>query len=171
MGLIVSAQVVRDLISEGDYVVESIEQHEHGRVAVSLALRSRAQPYTIRIETGDSRLEGLFRALLNGQGRGSEKPRGVMAGSQPVPVVEVEAMPADQPKRRRQRRAEASVGQTAHPPQDHTSEAPATPARRRRSAIRQLVLVSQDSAPASAQTSERPKRRARASAAASAPGR
>jgi len=44
------------------------EQREHGRVAVALTLRARAQPYSIQIETSDNKLDGFFRALLNGQG-------------------------------------------------------------------------------------------------------
>lgn len=157
MGLIVSAQAVRDLISEGDYVVECIEQREHGRVGVTLALRSRAQPYTIHIETGDNKLTGLFRALLNGKDSGKKGKPVIMAGNQPVPVVQVDAMPADQPKRRR--RAEGATQLKA--PEPSSSVGPLTRAKRRQSAMRQLLLVPQDSSPRPAQPSERPKRRAR----------
>ena len=31
MGLVVSAHVVRDLIGDGEYTVECLEQREHGR--------------------------------------------------------------------------------------------------------------------------------------------
>src|SRR5918996_5624300 len=101
MGLVVSAQVVRDLISDGEYIVECIEQREHGRVAVTLTLRARAQPYAIQIETSDNKLDGFFRALLHGQGSTRGQNPAVTGGSQPVPVVEGDTMPADQPQRRR----------------------------------------------------------------------
>jgi hypothetical protein len=108
MGLVVSAHVVRDLIGDGEYIVECIEQREHGRVMVALTLRARAQPYSIQIETSDNKLDGFFRAWLNGQGSTPGKNPAVNVGSQPVPVVEVDAMPADQPKRRR-RPAKAAI--------------------------------------------------------------
>jgi hypothetical protein len=87
MGLVVSAQVVRDLISDGEYMVECIEQREHGRVAVMLTLRARAQPYSIQIETSDNKLDGFFRAWLNGKGSTTGKNPVVKVGSQPVPVI------------------------------------------------------------------------------------
>ena len=64
MGLVVSAQIIRELIADGEYLVECIEQRERGKVAVAFALRSRAQPYSIQIETMDNKLGGLFRALI-----------------------------------------------------------------------------------------------------------
>ena len=42
MGLVVSAHVVRDLIGDGEYTVECLEQREHGRVVIALTLRARA---------------------------------------------------------------------------------------------------------------------------------
>src|SRR6266511_4268378 len=133
MGLFVSAQVIRDLIIDSDYIVECIEQRDHGRVAVTLALRSRAQPYTIQIETTDSRLEGLFRALINGQAPGAGKNAVVKVGSQPVPVIEVENVPADRPKGRRQRTSRAGQAVASHASEQSTR------AERRRSAMRELV--------------------------------
>ena len=133
MGLFVSAQVIRDLVIDGDYIVECIEQRDHGRVAVTLALRSRAQPYTIQIETTDSRLEGLFRALLNGQAPGDGKSAVVKLGSQPVPVVEVESVPADQPKGRRRRAPRSGQGEASQASERSTRT------ERRRSALRELV--------------------------------
>src|SRR5919202_5241416 len=98
MGMVVSAQEIRDLIIDDDYIVECIEQRDHGRVAVSLALRSRAQPYNIQIETTDSKLEGLFRALLSEKEARGEKSRLTKLGAQAVPFVEVASLPADAPK-------------------------------------------------------------------------
>ena len=108
MGMVVSAHVVRDLIADGEYIVECIEQREHRRVAVALTLRARAQPYSIQIETSDHKLDGFFRALLHGQGSTPGKKPVVHVGGQPVPVVEVDAKPADQPERRR-RPAQAAI--------------------------------------------------------------
>ncbi len=161
MGLMISAQVARELISEGEYVVESIEQREHGRVAVTLALRSRAQPFTLQIETEEKRLHGLFRALLNGKGPHSKPSSVVMVGTQPVPVVEVDAMPADQPKRRR--RGKKSVPQAQDPERAEPTAPQKAPSRaeRRRSAIRQLVLVSQDAPPGATPPAAQRKRRIR----------
>src|SRR5919108_2519025 len=88
MGLVVSAQVIRALITDGEYLVECIEQREHGKVSVTLVQRSRAQPYSIQIETTDDKLEGLFRALLDDKPARSPKPALMKVGSQPVPVVE-----------------------------------------------------------------------------------
>jgi hypothetical protein len=101
MGLVVSGEVVRDLIADGEYSVESIEQREHGRVAVRLLLRTHAQPYSIQIETSDNRLEGFFRALLNGKGSTIGQNPAVKVGGQPTPVIEADAMPVDRPKRLR----------------------------------------------------------------------
>jgi hypothetical protein len=138
MGLFVSAQVIRDLIIDGDYLVECIEQRDHGRVAVALVLRSRAQPYIIQIETTDSRLEGLFRALINGQAPGNGKNAVVKVGNQPVPVIEVENVPADQPKGRRRRAPR--IGQT----EASQAREQSTRAERRRSAMRELVAAAAD---------------------------
>lgn len=156
MGLFVSAQVIRDLIIDGDYIVECIEQRDHGRVAVTLALRSRAQPYTIQIETTDSRLEGLFRALINGQAPGDGKNAVVKVGSQPVPVVEVESVPADQPKGRRRR-----APRTGQVEASQASE-PSTQAERRRSAMRELVIAAQGAPVRTAATTSPSRRRRRA---------
>jgi hypothetical protein len=108
MGLVVSGQVVRDLIADGEYTVECIEQREHGRVAVTLTLRARTQPYSIQIETSGNKLDGFFRALLNEKGSTIRKNPSVKLGGLPIPAVEVDTMPADQPKRR-QRPARAAI--------------------------------------------------------------
>ncbi|MBI3326976.1 MAG: hypothetical protein HYZ81_09780 [Nitrospinae bacterium] len=159
MGLLVSAQAVRDLISEGEYVVECIEQREHGRLAVTLALRSRTQPYTMHIEMGEGKLEGLFRALLTDKSPARGGKPVLKVGSQVVPVTEVEAMPADQPKRRRRRRvADAATVKT---PNRSAPETPVTGAERRRSAIRQLVLVPQETRRRPAQTPDQARPRTR----------
>src|SRR5919109_5371373 len=104
MGLVVLAQVIRELIAEGEYLVECIEHREHGKVAVAFALRSRAQPYGIQIETTDNKLGGLFRALLDEEPSRAAKPALVKVGSQPVPVVEVGSLPADASKARKRRK-------------------------------------------------------------------
>jgi hypothetical protein len=155
MGLVVSAHVVRELIADGEYIVECLEQREHGRVAVTLTLRARAQPYAIQIETSDHKLDGLFRALLNGQGSTTGKHPAVHVGSQPVPVVEVDAMPADQPQRRR-RPAKAAIQ-----PEPALREEKPSRAERRRSAMRQLVLMPQETGSKPTQPANRVKRRAR----------
>jgi hypothetical protein len=157
MAMIVSARAVRELISEGDYMVESIEQREHGRVGVTLALRSRAQPCAIHIETGENKLAGLFRALLNGEGPGTGKRAMVTVGSQSVPVVQVEGLPADRPQRRRRRVAGAAE---IEPPKTSAPGEALTRTKRRRSAIRQLVLVPQETRQKSARTPQRARRRA-----------
>jgi hypothetical protein len=152
MGLLVSAQVIRELITDGEYLVECIEQRERGKVAVALALRSRLQPYSIEIETVDSKLTGLFRALLDGKSSRSEKAAVVKLGSQPVPVVEVESLPADAPTRRRRRKqAVKSAGVEA----GESSK----PAPRSRSAAGQLVLVPQEEAIEPAPRPSPPKRK------------
>jgi hypothetical protein len=156
MGLVVSAHVVRDLIADGEYIVECIEQREHGRVAVALTLRARAQPYSIQIETSDNKLDGFFRALLNGQGSTPDKNPVVNVGGQPVPVVEVDAMPADQPERRR-RPAKAAIQS-----EPALSEEKPSRAERRRSALRQHVLVPQETDSKRTQPANPGKRRARA---------
>ena len=68
MGLVVVAQVIRELIADGEYLVECIEHRDRGKVAVAFALRSRAQPYSIQIETTDNK---LARALSCPVGRES----------------------------------------------------------------------------------------------------
>jgi hypothetical protein len=141
MGLVVSAQVIQGLIADGEYLVECIEQREQGKVAVTLALRARAQPYSIQIETNDNKLEGLFRALLRGKdtrGKASEQAR---LGGQVVPIVEVASLPADAPKRQRRRRVVVADGDAAQPVES------ATPTARRRASTRQLVLMPQDLSP------------------------
>jgi hypothetical protein len=165
MGLVVSAHVVRDLIGDGEYIVECLEQREHGRVAVTLTLRAHAQPYSIQIETSDNKLDGFFRALLNGQGSTTGKNPAVKVGSQPVPVVEVDAMPADQPKRRR-RPAKATI----QPEPALSAEKPSR-AERRRSATRQLVLVPQETGSNPTQPANHVTRRARATPSPSAKNR
>jgi hypothetical protein len=135
MSLVVSAGVVRDLIIDGEYLVECLEQRERGCVLVTLALRSRAQPYNLQIETTDNKLAGLFRALLPENAKQLVDRPTRQIGSQAVPVVEVDSMPADQgkPRRRRQPKAEQNTTQTA---EDQPSRA-----ERRRAAMRQLTLV------------------------------
>jgi hypothetical protein len=129
MGLVVPGQVVRDLVADGEYIVECIEQREHGRIAVTLTLRARTQPYSIQIETSDNKLDGFFRALLNGKGSTTHKNPAVKVESLPIPVVECDTMPADQPKRRR-RPAKAAIQ-----PEPAFSEQKPSRAERRRSAI------------------------------------
>jgi hypothetical protein len=152
MGLIVSAQVIRELIADGEYIVECIEQRERGKVVVALALRSRVQPYSIEIETVDSKLGGLFRALLDDKSSRGEKSSVVKLGSQPVPVVEVESLPADASKSRKRRRqavnhANAQAGE------------PTKPGPRGRSAAGQLVLMPQEAPNEPAPMPSPPKRR------------
>jgi hypothetical protein len=152
MGLLVSAQVIRELIADGEYLVECIEQRERGKVAVALALRSRMQPYSIEIETVDSKLVGLFRALLGEQSSRVEKSAVVKLGSQPVPVVEVESLPADAPTARKRRKQPVnSAGIQAG---EHTKSTP-----RVRSATGQLILVPQEVAHETAPPPTPPKRR------------
>jgi hypothetical protein len=158
MALVVSAPVIRDLIIDGLYVVECIEQRDHGRVAVMLALKSRAQPITIQIETTDHKLDGLFHALLQDttplKGLGSR----VKVGSQAVPVIDVDAMPADQQqaeRRRPRRRQQNAVGGT---------ETPTKRGERRRAALRQLILMPQDSPSRVVAAPEPPKARPRSRA-------
>jgi hypothetical protein len=158
MGLFVLAQVIRDLIIDGDYMVECLEQREHGRVTATFALRSRAQPYTIQIETTDSRLEGLFRALLNGQGPDDGKNAVVKVGNQPVPVIEVDNVPADRPKERRRRTSRAVQAEASHVREQSTR------AERRRSAMRELVMATADTSMRTTGTTDPARRRRRATA-------
>jgi hypothetical protein len=140
MGLIVSAQVIRELIAEGDYLVECIEQRERGKVAVALALRSRLQPYSIEIETVDNKLTGLFRALLDDRPSRVEKSAVVKLGNQPVPVVEVDSLPADTSRARRPRKRAVSKAESR-------AEESTKPKPRGRSTAGQLMLVPQEVAP------------------------
>jgi len=157
MGLLVSAQIIRELIADGEYLVECIEQRERGKVAVALALRSRLQPYSIEIETTDSKLAGLFRALVDEKSSRAEKSAVVKLGSQPVPVVEVESLPADAPTSRRQRKQPANSAGV------QTGES-TKPTPRARSAAGQLILVPQEVAnePAAPPSPPKRKRAARA---------
>ena len=139
MALLVSAQVVRDLIIDGSYAIEYLEQRDQGRVAVMLALKSRTQPITLQIETTDHKLASLFHALLqDGTPQKGHRPA-VKVGSQAVPVVDVETMPADQPQapRRKPRQRQA--------PEVTDAAAPPKRGERRRAALRQLILMPQDS--------------------------
>lgn len=138
MGLTVSAQVIRELMADGEYLVESIEQREYGKVAVVFVLRSRTQPYSIQIETFDNKLAGLFRALLDDKPARAQKTGAVKLGSQPVPVVQVDTLPADAPKGRRRRKPAASDIEGAK------SGEPTKASARGRCPARQLVLVPQE---------------------------
>jgi len=93
--------VIRELIADGECLVECIEHRHRDKVAVAFALRSCAQPYSIQIETMDNKLEGLFRALLEEEMSCTGKPALVKIGSQPVPVIEVDSVPADVSKGRK----------------------------------------------------------------------
>jgi hypothetical protein len=137
MGLVVSAQVIQELVADGEYLVECIEQREQGKVAVTFALRARAQPYSIQIETNDNKLEGLFRALLREKDIRSKDSRQTRLGGQVVPTVEVASLPADTPKR--QRRRQVTVADANAQPVESAS-----PTGRRRASTRQLVLMPQD---------------------------
>jgi hypothetical protein len=154
MSLIVSAQVIRELMADGEYLVESIEQREYGKVAVAFVLRSRTQPYSIQIETLDNKLGALFRALLGDKPSRAEKAAAVKVGSQPVPVVQVGSLPADVSKSRKRRKQETSNGNGGQP-----KELTKPSARGRRSA-RQLVLVPQE-APDESAPMPRPSKRRR----------
>jgi hypothetical protein len=138
MGLVVLAQVIRELITDGEYLVECIEHRDRGKVAVAFALRSRAEPYSIQIETTDNKLGGLFRALVDEEPPHATKPALVKIGNQPVPVVEVDSMPADTAKGRRRRKHGTNDADGTK------SVAPVKPPTRRRSAAQQLALVPQD---------------------------
>jgi hypothetical protein len=138
MGLVVSAQVIRELIADGEYLVECIEQRDRGKVVVALAQRSRAQPYSIQIETIDSKLAGLFRALLGDKLSRIAEPALAKIGSQRVPVVEVDSLPADASRVRRRRKQRVNDAGGAQPKE------PAKPVARGRRSARQLVLVPQE---------------------------
>jgi hypothetical protein len=156
MSLAVSAAVIRELIVDGEYIIEYLEQRGHGGVLVTFALRSRAQPCSVQIETTDAKLATLFRALLHADGQRSDDAALRRVGSQPVPVVHVDEMPADQakPRRRRAAKADQNGGQPA--------EARAPRAERRRAALRQLTLVpGVSSAPGGSSTAPLGKRRGR----------
>jgi hypothetical protein len=143
MGLVVEAQVIRDLIGDGEYLVECIEQRERGKVAVAFVLRARAQPYSIQIETADGKLGGLFRALLDEKPVGGGRPGMVKLGSQQVPVVEVESLPLDAitgRKRRKRGDNHREVSRSEGP------NAPVEPTARNRRAGQQLALVPQEPA-------------------------
>jgi hypothetical protein len=159
MGLVVLAHVIRELIAEGEYLVECIEHREHGKVAVAFALRSRAQPYSIQIETTDNKLGGLFRALLDEEPSRAGKPALVKIGSQQVPVVEVDSLPADASKRRKRRK------QGRNDADGIKSVEPVQPTARRRGSAQQLALVPQESRkePAPAPRPSIRRRRSRAS--------
>jgi hypothetical protein len=141
MGLVVSAQVIQGLIADGEYLVECIEQREQGKVAVTFALRARAQPYSIQIETSDNKLEGLFRALLQGKDAHGKAAGQTRLGGQAVPIVEVASLPADAPKKQRRRRAAVADADGTQPVES------AKPTARRRASMRQLVLMPQDLSP------------------------
>jgi hypothetical protein len=153
MGLVVLAQVIRDLIADGEYLVECIEYRERGKVAVAFALRSRAEPYSIQIETMDNKLGGLFRALLDEEPSRAAKSTLVKIGSQPVPVVGVDSVPADTSKRRRRRKHEGNSADGARVLE------PTKPTTRRRRSAQQLALVPQESANEPAPVPRPPKRR------------
>jgi hypothetical protein len=159
MGLVVLAQVIRELIADGEYLVECIEQRDHGKVAVAFALRSRAQPYSIQIETTDNKLGGLFRALLGEEPSRTGKPALVKVGSQPVPIVEVESLPTDASKgHKRRRRGGNNTDRSG-------SLEPMPPAARGRRSAQQLALVPQEppKEPALVPRSSKRRRTARAS--------
>jgi hypothetical protein len=141
MGLVVSAQVIRELIADGEYLVECIEHREHGKVAVALALRSRAQPYSLQIETTDNKLGGLFRALLNEEPSRTGKPATMKVGNQPVPIVEVDSLPVDASKGRKRRKQGANGAEI---PEPAVPGAPREPTARRRSAEQAFALVAED---------------------------
>jgi hypothetical protein len=158
MALLVSAQVIRDLIIDGSYVVECIEQRDQGRVAVMLALKSRTQPITMQIETTDQKLAGLFHALLHDSDPLKGHRSRVKVGSQAVPVIDVDTMPADQPQA--QRRKPRQPQQNG----DGGAETPLKRGTRRRAALRQLILMPQDSPSRAVATAELPKAKSRSRA-------
>jgi hypothetical protein len=139
------------MIVDGEYLVECIEQREQGKVTVAFALRSRAQPYSIQIDTMDNKLAGLFRALSAEQAALSEKSGPRKVGSQPVRVVEVETVPADVSKSLRRRNRAIN--------RDPGSKAPTPPVSGSRSPTRQLVLMPQEGSRQVAATPTTAKRR------------
>jgi hypothetical protein len=159
MGLTVSAHVLRELIVDGEYLVECIEQRERGKIALVFALRSRTQPYSIQIETMDNKLGGLFRALSNEKPLGAESRALMKVGSQPIPVVEVNSIPADASSGRG-RRKRGINGADLSPAGETTK-----PAVRRRHSARQRILMAQEAThdPAAKRTPSRRRRTARAS--------
>jgi hypothetical protein len=142
MGLVVLSQVIRELIAEGEYLVECIEHREHGKVAVAFTLRSRAQPYSIQIETTDNKLGGLFRALLNEDPSRAGKPVVAKVGSQPVPVVEVDSLPRDAVKGRKRPKRSGNEADVSKP---RTPIGPRKASARSRGSGQQLALVPQES--------------------------
>jgi hypothetical protein len=156
MGLVVVAQVIRELIAEGEYLVECIEHRDRGKVAVAFALRSRAQPYSIQIETTDNKLGGLFRALLDEDPSRMGKSDVVRVGNQPVPVVEVDSLPLDAVKGRKRRKR---GGNHTDVSRSRTPIAPMEPATRNRSSEQQLALVPQESSKEPAAAPKPSKRR------------
>jgi hypothetical protein len=138
MGLVVLAQVIRELIAEGEYLVECIEHREHGKVAVAFALRARAQPYNVQIETTDNKLGGLFRALLDEEPSRAGKPALAKIGGQQVPVVEVDSLPADASKGRKRRKPGRNNADGMK------SVEPMQPTTRSRGSAQQLALVPQE---------------------------
>jgi hypothetical protein len=138
MGLVVSAQVIRELIADGEYLVECIEHREHGKAAVAFTLRSRVQPYGLQIETTDNKLGGLFRALLNEEPSRTGKPAMTKVGGQPVPIVEVDTLPVDASRGRKRRKQGANDADIPKP------GAPREPTARRGSTERPFALVAQE---------------------------
>jgi hypothetical protein len=138
MGLVVLAQVVRELIADGEYLVECIEHRDRGKVAVAFALRARAQPYSIQIETTDNKLGGLFRALLDEDPSRAGQPALVKVGNQPVPVVEVDSVPADVAKGRSRRKQRGKNADGIK------SDKPTQPPTKSRNSTQQLALVPQE---------------------------
>jgi hypothetical protein len=139
MGLVVLAQVIRELITDGEYLVECIEHRDRGKVAVAFVLRSRAQPYSIQLETTDNKLGGLFRALLDEAPSRPGKHALVKVGGQPVPVIAVDSVPADVAKGRRGRKRGSNDVDRLK------SVEPVQPTTGNRSAAQQLALVPQES--------------------------
>jgi hypothetical protein len=158
MGLVVSAQVIRELIADGEYLVECIEQRERGKIAVAFEMRSRMQPYSIQIETMDNKLGRLFHALSDEKSSRAEKAAQVKIGNQPVPIVEVNSLPADTSKNRS--RGERRINDTNGSQASESTK----PARRSRRSARQLMLVPQEAAsePATMPTVSKRRRTARA---------
>jgi hypothetical protein len=161
MGLVVVAQVIRDLIADGEYLVECIEQRDRGKATVAFALRSRTQPYNIQIETTDNKLSRLFRALLDEEPSGGGKPDVVKVGNQAVPVVEVDSLPRDAlaGRKRRKRGSNGTDVSSASPP-----TAPLESKARSRHQGQQLALVPQEAPKAPAPAPKPSKRRQSATA-------
>jgi hypothetical protein len=156
MGLVVVAQVIRELIADGEYLVECIEHRDRGKVAVAFALRSRAQPYSIQIETTDNKLGGLFRALLGEESARAGKSGVVKVGSQPVPVLEVDSLPLDALTGRKRRKRDGNGTDVS---KSRAPIAPVEPTTQSRSPGQQLALVPQEPSKASAPAPKPSKRR------------